>query len=263
MALHPSGGIELNNANGDGNKYGLIAGRENLPVIFVSWYDSIRFANWLHNDQGSGDTETGAYTLGALDQFGVPLNGLAIERNAGAKVFLTSENEWYKAAYYDAPAAAYVDYPTGTNNEPNSDQPPGDPAIAANAANFFRDTADVGYNDGFAVTGSPLSDFNQGYLTEVGAYVDSPSLLGTYDQGGNVWEWNESLIDGFFRGFRGGSWDYQSAAMQAAFRNEIDPTFEGFSVGFRVAMVPEPSSGMLAWLAIVGVMRWRRVAARH
>ena len=33
------------------------------PVRFVSWYDSIRFANWLHNGQGNGDTETGAYTL--------------------------------------------------------------------------------------------------------------------------------------------------------------------------------------------------------
>ena len=33
------------------------------PVNYVSWYDAIRFANWLHNGQGTGDTETGAYTL--------------------------------------------------------------------------------------------------------------------------------------------------------------------------------------------------------
>ena len=43
--------------------YAVIAGRGDMPVNFVSWYDSIRFANWLNNGQGSGDTETGAYTL--------------------------------------------------------------------------------------------------------------------------------------------------------------------------------------------------------
>ena len=29
----------------------------------MSWYDAARFTNWLHNGQGSGSTETGAYTL--------------------------------------------------------------------------------------------------------------------------------------------------------------------------------------------------------
>jgi len=55
-------------------------------VNFVSFYDSLRFANWLSNGQGSGDTETGAYTITAI---GVANN--SITRNAGANVFLTSE----------------------------------------------------------------------------------------------------------------------------------------------------------------------------
>src|SRR5262245_5025257 len=38
------------------------------PVVYVSWYDSLRFANWLHNGQPSGaqdasTTEDGAYTF--------------------------------------------------------------------------------------------------------------------------------------------------------------------------------------------------------
>src|SRR5690606_22641777 len=33
------------------------------PVNYVSWYDAVRFANWMHNGQGDGDTESGAYTL--------------------------------------------------------------------------------------------------------------------------------------------------------------------------------------------------------
>src|SRR5688572_4216944 len=43
--------------------YTLIAGRQDMPVVFVSFYDALRFANWMHNGQGNGDTETGAYTL--------------------------------------------------------------------------------------------------------------------------------------------------------------------------------------------------------
>jgi hypothetical protein len=41
----------------------------------VNWYDAIRFANWLLNGQGDGDTETGAYTFGQLNPDGIPVNG--------------------------------------------------------------------------------------------------------------------------------------------------------------------------------------------
>ena len=40
---------------------------------YVTWYDTIRFANWLNNGQGTGDTETGAYTL--LGGTPTPSNG--------------------------------------------------------------------------------------------------------------------------------------------------------------------------------------------
>ena len=60
------GGISFNAGNANGSKYSVISGSGNHPVNYVSWYDAIRFANWLNNGQGSGDTETGAYTLGTL-----------------------------------------------------------------------------------------------------------------------------------------------------------------------------------------------------
>ena len=69
---------------------------ENKPVTYVSFYDSLRFSNWLNNGQGSASTETGAYTL--LGGTATPSNGLTVTRNGGANIFLTSENEWYKAA---------------------------------------------------------------------------------------------------------------------------------------------------------------------
>ena len=55
----------------------------NKPVNYVSWYDSVRFANWLNNGQGSGDTESGAYKL--LGNSATPSNGLSVIRDPAAK----------------------------------------------------------------------------------------------------------------------------------------------------------------------------------
>ena len=73
------------------------SGAGNHPVNYVTWFDAIRFANWMNNDQGNGDTETGAYTLGQLDANGLPVDPDAITRNAGASIVLPSDDEWYKA----------------------------------------------------------------------------------------------------------------------------------------------------------------------
>ena len=68
----------------------------NRPLNWVSYWDACRFANWLGNGQGNGDTETGAYTLNGYNDD----DGSWIQRNAGATWAVTSEDEWYKAAYY-------------------------------------------------------------------------------------------------------------------------------------------------------------------
>ncbi len=60
------GGISFTAGNPSGSKYGVIGTRGDHPANYTTWYDAIRFANWLNNGQGSGDTETGAYALGSL-----------------------------------------------------------------------------------------------------------------------------------------------------------------------------------------------------
>ena len=106
-------GISFNPSNSDGAKYSVISGRGNRPVIYATWYSSIRFANWLDNSQGAGDTETGAYTL--LGGGPTPTNALSITRNPGATIVLPSENEWYKAAYYNPATSSYFLYATSSN----------------------------------------------------------------------------------------------------------------------------------------------------
>lgn len=225
------------------------------PVNFVSWYDSIRFVNWLHNGQGTGDTETGAYTL--LGGTPTPSNGPTIARNSGATWFLPSEDEWYKAAYHQ-PASQGGDsddywlYPTASNSVPTI-------ATADSVGNISNPGVNVAnYERG--------ADWNSrdGNVTTVGSAGPlSESFYGTSDQGGNVWEWYEASI-GTSRRFRGGSYQRFSPAdrpLQSLYRPSTDPSSESDVRGFRVATVPEPTSLTLACIGLAGV--WLAVRLRH
>ena len=85
------------------------------PVVYVSWFDCARYCNWLHNGKGSGDTETGAYTL-----FGGQIYGVAPDKNIEANYHIPTENEWYKAAYYKGGGtnAGYWTYATQSDTAP-------------------------------------------------------------------------------------------------------------------------------------------------
>ena len=240
MASNRNGGINFNSGATNSSKYEVKAGRDNHPVVFVSWYDAARFANWLHNGQGNGDTETGAYTLS---------DGPSTRRNPDARWALPSEDEWYKAAYHknDGVTGNYWDYPTSTDEVPYSDQPPGsDAPTQSNTANFFKDDSTANnYDDGGAVTASTSFDTpNVSLLTDVGAYTQSVSPYSTFDQGGNVSEWTESLITLLVTSgelitrhtARGGMWSHDSNCMAASYRGCGNPDGPG-DRGFRVVRV--------------------------
>jgi formylglycine-generating enzyme required for sulfatase activity len=261
MASNPRGGIVVNAGAADGAKYEVKTGRHDNPVAFVSWYDAIRFANWLHNGQGHGDTESGAYTL--LGGLPTPTNGDGITRNPGARWFVPGEDEWYKAAYHknDGPTGNYWRFPTSTNEFPFSDQPPGsDAPTPANTANFrAQDFLPNGYNDGFAVPGS--GDLTGNTLTEVGAYRHTVNPYGTFDQGGNVAEWIDTLVNGS-RVLRGGAWSAGSDFLRAEVRPLDSGTFESEFLGFRVASIPEPDAILLAAVGVFASLARRRQRAK-
>jgi len=224
-------------ADGDDYTYG------NKPVVYVSFFDAMRFTNWLENGQptgaqSAGTTEDGVYNIGS---------GTDEVRNPSATYFIPSEDEWYKAAYYDpnkAGGAGYYDYAASTDLVPNNDLP----------------SADIGNSANFIDSGFTTGDFSYP-MTDVGAYAQSESPYGTFDQGGNVWEWNEALISSSSaRGLRGGSWGNSSISfgLAASGRFIISTTFENSDVGFRVASIPEPSTMLLGALATVGLLMRRR-----
>lgn len=244
MGTDPRSGIARSGASGN-FVYTTQANMGDKPVNYVSWYDAIRFANWLNNGQGNGDTESGAYTL--LGGTAIPTNGDLITRNIDAKWFLASENEWYKAAYYQ-PASkggdsdSYWFYPTRSNSTPTL-------AAADLAGNIINPGANVAnYSSG--------ADWNgrHGNLTTVGGAGSlSNSYYGTSDQGGNVTEWVEAPVSGIDRITRGGHWSNSSSILQGTSRGPYYAWIEVNYIGFRVATVPEMNSGLLSAVACVAI----------
>ena len=80
----------------------------------MTWETGARFANWLTNGRGAGDTETGAYTFNGGSAATPDHAKLAV----GEKTVwvLPNENEWYKAAYFNPDASGYSLYANGSDD---------------------------------------------------------------------------------------------------------------------------------------------------
>lgn len=236
---HTSMGSDGNTAgitrSGSSGSYSYtVTGSGDRPVTYVSWFDAARFINWLHNGQGSGDTENGAYTL-----VGGQISGTAPAKNVGATVWIPTENEWYKAAYYDPTKGTSGGYWRYANQ---SDSMTDNSPLVAGASNYFDGDYAVTQSDGYSAS--------QNYLTDVGLYgTDSQSFYGINDMAGNVSEWNDlSGASGISRGQRGGAWGNIEDNLESSSRNSISSTSQNNLLGFRVASVPEPSALVLTIL---------------
>lgn len=227
------GGIDFDATASSGAKYSSKSEFGGKPVNYVSYFDAMRFVNWLENGMptdGSG-TESGVYAIGS---------GLDELRSPTATYFIPNEDEWYKAAYHHpadqgGDADGYWLFGTASNSIPTiakADAQGNTSNPGANVANYNRGADWNGQN---------------GHVTTVGsAGPGSASYYGTFDQSGNVLEWNQSVIDSSSRGLRGGSWFFGSNNLGASARGYNDPSLEDQLVGFRVAsVVPEPNAALL------------------
>jgi formylglycine-generating enzyme required for sulfatase activity len=218
----------------------------NRPITYVTWWDSARFANWMANNQPTGaqtstTTENGAYNLANWTSGTAPARNVT-NPNTGATPthVIPTENEWYKAAYYDptlSGTGGYYAYATKSNDAPGN--------IIGSGSN------QANYNNGvYSVTQSASYSASQNYLTDVGAFSASGSFYGTFDQSGNVFQWNDlNGTPGSSRGLRGGSWNINASSLSSSFRAPNAPSVKNSNFGFRLASpfaVPEPSTYAMA-----------------
>ena len=256
MGSHPRGGIAYNAGAVGGSKYSTKTNMGNKPVNYISFFDAMRFTNWLENGQPTGGvgTESGAYT--------VYWHGFYETRNPGATYFITSENEWYKAAYYQpadqgGDADSYWRYPTASNI-------PLGGVIASEVGDINNPGPNIANIDY-----SARWNGQYGNVTTVGSAGPlSASFYGTFDQGGNLWEWTDTMYQsGEEYIIRGGGWRDNYVSTSSGYRVPSPPGYPapGTSldqqlddVGFRVASIPEPSTGLLGVLGMLGLMQRRR-----
>ena len=158
------------------------------------------------------------------------------ERHPDARYRIPTENEWYKAAYYDpspeGPADDYWLFPWRGDSE------------IGGAGNY--------YVVRYFVTNRTVLDPYYTYLTDVRGF-SSPNYYGTLNQAGNVEEWTEGDVFSGGPHTRGGYWDkppsapqnyaFQRMASYSAGQPAEDPG--AYGSGLRVATVANPTAGGL------------------
>jgi len=263
MGSNARGGISFTSGSPAGSKYAARSNMGSKPVNYVSWFDAARVANWLHNGgltYGATDsTASGPQNIGAY-AVGTATSGVAPGRSLDALYYVPTENQWYKAAYYDPTAnggaGGYWNYGTGSDTAPSvvsaTSTGDGTAGSSGNSANYIRG-----------------ADWNgqDGNVTTVGTNGGT-SAYGAFDMSGNVFEWNDLTgASGSSRGLRGGAWTSIGFNVSSAYRITFAPSNEFHELGFRLASpvpVPEPSTwGMgLAGIACAGWGAYQRRRAR-
>jgi len=245
QTVNPPSGVGITQSGSAGSyTYTVNTGFADKPVNNITWFTAARFVNWYANGQTAAPTatETGSYTL-----VGGQTSGNIAARNANAKAFLPSADEWTKAAFYDPKTQSYSTWPTQSNTRPTATIPTANEQItAANTANYNPQTVGVTTK-----------------ITNVGTYVNTTSTYGLFDMTGNVNEMTDTAQSGDATKFQalGGSWASNATTLDSFYSSANVGEFKADDVqtgamGFRVAAVavPEPGNMVAAAMGIAGLV---------
>jgi formylglycine-generating enzyme required for sulfatase activity len=243
------------------------AGKENHPVLFVSYTAALAYCAWLETQISGYDfyvpTE-GEWEYAALGNntgYSYPWGsaaGISYTASTGAfatvfncnaqctEYVLTSSGLTVLTYYDDSVVATLSDGITALTNDtaPLGSVLSMSSSGAVTGWQYDSDTnktwADFANSDQF----DELVDLYGGYTTAVGAYEGGKSWCGCHDMAGNAYEWTATLntaTNGAEAGtqvncIKGGSWYATSASGQSSGRGEGRAASGAYhSVGFRVA----------------------------
>jgi sulfatase modifying factor 1 len=214
------------------------------PAGGIGWFEAAKFVNWLNTYKGfqpAYKTDPNHWSgFGVWTSGETGYDSANLFRNSEAKFFLPSADEWYKAAF-SSPSGNWYDYTTGSNSPPIS-------VVSGTAT-------------GTEVYGlGPYAEPAE--ITQAGGL----SPWGTMAQGGNIWEITESSFDGTNNDIEeqrikfGSSYVDDNVVHMSSAGQYIDSSIvmESRNVGFRIAMVPEPSSLSLLLAGGAVLMAGRR-----
>ena len=199
------------------------------PATGLSWYDAARFVNFLNEDHGSPAAykfdEQNRFQLWAQGDVGYDPDNLY--RNARARYFMPSADEWHKAAYYDPDNDRFWLYPYGSDDPPIPVASGTDPGTAVYNQDGPADVQMAGGENLFGLLGMAgnVSDWEETHVS-----LTSDSLI------------NDS-VDGR-RGASGGGWIFTISPVghSSAFRNSAGARATPGRVGIRIASIPEPTT---------------------
>ena len=230
----------------DGDTFGVLADKEDHPMVRVSWYGAVGYCNW----RSAQDGRPACYDLTTSTcDFSVRGYRLPTEAESEYAARGGEHNPYYLFPWGDTISHTQANYKADPCNfsydvSPTSDYHP------LWVVGIHPHTSPVGFFDG---TMKYKTDYNwpgsdTSYQTTNGA-----NGYGLYDMAGNVWEWcndwygfdyyswspyyNPKGPDtGISRSFRGGSLQYNPQISRVAHRGYFAPKTLRNNGGFRVVV---------------------------
>jgi len=205
-------------------------GRGEFPVINVSWYDVVRYCNWLSLQHGFAPayqidtTQIDPNNQSSVDELKWTVT--PIDQANGYR--LPTEAEWEYAARQGGQKVRF-----GNGKD-----------IADPKEMNFDGSAD--YKENYSVVGEYRAK-------TVAVNSFNPNALGLYNMSGNVWEWcwdwyadydvsvrnnPKGVIGGQYRVVRGGSWFDNPNLCRASYRFRYVAYSEDYIIGFRLVRRP-------------------------
>jgi len=221
----------------DTGTFSVTVGKEDHPMVEVSWYGAVAYANWLSCEYGLSECYD-------LEMWNCDFGAVGLR--------LPTEAEWEKAArggqYNPYRLYSWGDTLIDNIANYNGSSDPFKTGVEpwTTPVGFFN--GELHYKVDFGWPGSQTS-----YQT-----ADGENGCGLYDMAGNVWEWchdwysstyyqycvDNNIYDnptgpasGTYRVLRGGSWNYSPKYMRSANRNGLGkPVNREFDSGFRLVL---------------------------